>query len=72
LSERDIARVKIGQSVDVYIEALDITVKGRILRISPIAETVGGDVVFPVVIELSKQPEGLLWGMSAQVEIQTE
>lgn len=72
LSERDIARVEIGQSVDVYIEALDITVKGRILRISPIAETVGGDVVFPVVIELSKQPEGLLWGMSAQVEIQTE
>lgn len=70
LSERDIARVKIGQNVDAYIEALDVTVTGKVIRISPIAETVGGDVVFPVTIELSEQPEGLLWGMTAEVEIE--
>jgi len=72
LSERDIARVKVGQRADVYIEALDLTVTGKVIRISPIAETVGGDVVFPVTIELDKQPEGLLWGMSAEVQIQTK
>ena len=69
LSERDITRVKLGQSVDVYIEALDITVKGKVVRISPISETVGGDVVYPVTIELSEKPEGLLWGMTAEVQI---
>ena len=69
LSERDITRVKIGQSVDVYIEALDVIVAGKVVNISPIAETVGGDVVFPVTIELSEQPEGLLWGMTAEVQI---
>ena len=69
LSERDIIRVKLGQSVDVYIEALDVTVKGKVVRISPISETVGGDVVYPVTIELSEQPEGLLWGMTAEVQI---
>lgn len=69
LSERDITRVKIGQSVDVYIEALDVTVTGKVIRISPIAETVGGDVVFPVTIELSEQPTGLLWGMTTEVQI---
>lgn len=69
LSERDIIRVKLGQSVDVYIEALDITVKGKVVRISPISETVGGDVVYPVTIELSGKPEGLLWGMTAEVQI---
>ena len=69
LSERDIIRVKLGQSVDVYIEALDITVKGKVVRISPISETVGGDVVYPVTIELSEKPEGLLWGMTAEVQI---
>ena len=69
LSERDITRVKIGQSVDVFIEALGVNVAGKVVRISPIAETVGGDVVFPVTIELSEQPEGLLWGMTAEVQI---
>ena len=72
LSERDVTRVKIGQSVDVYIEALGLTVKGKVVRISPIAETVGGDVVYPITIELSEQPEGLLWGMTAEVQIAVE
>lgn len=69
LSERDIARVKAGQAVSIYIEALDETVTGEVLRIAPIAKTVGGDVVFPVTIELDEQPDGLLWGMTAEVNI---
>jgi HlyD family secretion protein len=72
LSERDISQVKIGQAVNVYIEALDVNITGKVIRISPMAETTGGDVVFPVTIELDEQPQGLLWGMSAEVEIQTE
>lgn len=72
LSERDIASVKVGQTANVYIEALDITVTGKVIRISPMAETTGGDIVYPVTIELDEQPEGLLWGMSAEVEIQME
>jgi membrane fusion protein, macrolide-specific efflux system len=72
LSEKDIAQVKIGQTVNIYIEALNINTTGKIIRISPIAETTGGDVVYPVTIELDKQPQGLLWGMTAEVEIKTE
>lgn len=72
LSERDIVRVKIGRSVNVYIEALDVTVTGKVIRISPISNIVGGDIVFPVTIELDKQPDGLLWGMTAEVEIRTK
>lgn len=69
LIERDIVRVKIGQRVNVSITALDVTVSGKVIRISPIAKTIGGDVVFPVTIQLDKQPVGLLWGMTAEVEI---
>ncbi len=72
LSERDIARVKLGQSVSIYIEALDQTISGKVIQISPKSETVGGDVVYPVTIELDEQPDGLLWGMSAEVEISTK
>ena len=72
LSERDIPNVQIGQTAKVYIEALDVTVTGKVIHISPISETVGGDVVYPVTIELDEQPAGLLWGMSAEVNIETK
>lgn len=69
LSERDLPAVKTGQSANVYIEALDVSVAGKVIRISPVSETVGGDVVYPVTIELMDQPDGMLWGMTAEVEI---
>lgn len=69
LSERDIPSVKVGQSVNIYIEALDVQTTGKVIRISPVSDTVGGDVVYPVTIELDEQPAGLLWGMTAEVEI---
>lgn len=72
LSERDITAVQVGQAVNVYIEALNIIVTGKVIHVSPVSETVGGDVVYPVTIELDEQPAGLLWGMSAEVEIQTQ
>ncbi len=72
LSERDAAHVQIGQSASAYMEALDKTIIGKVIRIAPISETIGGDVVYPVTIELDEQPAGLRWGMSAEVEIQTK
>jgi macrolide-specific efflux system membrane fusion protein len=72
LSERDVPRVQIGQSVSIYIEALDKTTAGKVIRIAPRSQTVGGDVVYPVTIKLDKQIADLLWGMSAEVEIQTK
>jgi multidrug efflux pump subunit AcrA (membrane-fusion protein) len=72
LSERDVTKVQPGQSVNVFIEALEKHLTGQVIRVSPISDTVGGDVVYPVTIELDQQLEGLLWGMSAEVEIQTE
>jgi len=72
LSERDVAAVQVGQTANVHIEALDVTITGKVMKVSPMSETVGGDVVYPVTIELDEQPEGLLWGMTAEVEIQAK
>ncbi|HLE91275.1 MAG TPA: efflux RND transporter periplasmic adaptor subunit [Anaerolineales bacterium] len=69
LSERDIPKVKIGAPANVFIEALNENVNGTVIGISSIANTVGGDVVFKVTIGFDKQPEHLLWGMSAEVTI---
>lgn len=71
LSERDVPAVQVGQSVDVFIEALNQEFTGEVVKINQISLTLGGDVVFPVTIALSEQPDGLRWGMSADVQIQT-
>jgi RND family efflux transporter MFP subunit len=71
LREGDIAKVQIGDPADIFIEALGKNISGRVIRISPRAETVGGDIVFRVTIAPDVQPEGLLWGMTAEVEIQS-
>ncbi len=71
LSELDVARVKVGQAVRVSIKALNDTFEGRVVDIALIPSALGGGVVFAVTIELSKQPQGLRWGMSANVEIET-
>lgn len=69
LSERDIARIKIGAPASIFIEALDETVTGEVVGISPRADTVGGDTVFKVTIAFETQPQKLLWGMRAEVTI---
>src|SRR3972149_5102932 len=71
LRERDVIRVQIGQPANVFIEALNEEFTGEVIDIDRVSSTLGGDVVFKVTIELDKQPQGLLWGMSADVQIQT-
>jgi len=71
LSERDVPRVQIGQTASVFVESLGEEFSGEVIDISRISSTVGGDVVFKVTIDLDKQPKGLLWGMSADVNIET-
>ena len=70
LSERDITKVKIGSPVNIFIEASNENINGKVIGISPRANTVGGDVVFKVIIAFEKQPENLLWGMTAEVTIE--
>ena len=72
LSELDVAAVEIGQPATVYVEALDEEFPGVVTAISPISDTIGGDVVFKVTIQLDEQPPDLLWGMSADVDINVE
>ncbi len=70
LSEKDVPNIKIGQTATVFIESLNQEFKGKVTDIARVSETVGGDVVFKVTIKLDQQPEGLRWGMSADVKIE--
>lgn len=68
LSERDIPQVSVGQAVMVYIEALDQQISGRVSEIAPLADTLGGDVVYKTTIDLDEIPARLRAGMSVEVQ----
>lgn len=73
LSERDVVKVQVGQKVTVFVEALNDTLTGKVVLISPVSSTLGGDVVYQTTIELDRPfPKGLRAGMSADVTFQTE
>lgn len=72
LSERDVPSVEIGQSVSVSVDALGQTIAGKVIKISPVADTLGGDVVYKTTIELIDPPAGLRSGMSVEVRYGTE
>jgi multidrug resistance efflux pump len=67
LSERDIPQVEIGQPVTVYIEALNQEVSGRVSEIAPLADTLGGDVIYKATLDLNTNPPGLRPGMSVEI-----
>ena len=69
LSERDVTRVQVGQPTTVFIEAVGEEFTGKVVDVARISTEIGGDVVYKVTIELDEQPAGLLWGMSADVNI---
>ncbi len=67
LSERDVPKVKVGQSVRVLVKALDVEIEGTVRDISPQSDTLGGDVVYKTVINLGDRPDDLYSGMSVDV-----
>jgi HlyD family secretion protein len=71
LSERDVPKVSIGQPVTVSIKALNQEVAGRVSDISPLASTLGGDVVYKTTIHLDAIPPELRAGMSVDVQFGT-
>jgi HlyD family secretion protein len=71
LSERDIPQVDVGQPVTVLIKALAQEVGGKVSEIAPLADTLGGDVVYKTTIELDTLPQGLRAGMSVDVQFKT-
>jgi len=68
LSERDVPKVSLGQTVTIFIKALNQEMSGAVSEISPLADTLGGDVVYHTLIDLDKPVPGLRPGMSAEVQ----
>jgi multidrug resistance efflux pump len=71
LDEIDVARVDVGQAVDVTFDALpDRVFTGLVKRISPMAESDGGGVNYTAIVELEELDPVIRWGMTAFVDIE--
>ncbi|MCX6082590.1 MAG: efflux RND transporter periplasmic adaptor subunit [Chloroflexi bacterium] len=71
LSERDVPSVTVGQKVLISVKALNKNIPGHVTSISPVADTLGGDVVYQTKIEFDTDTDGLLAGMSVDVQYET-
>lgn len=69
LSERDVVNVKVGAPAVILVDALGQEFKGQVDNISPLANTLGGDVVYEVTVAFEERPAGALAGMTADVTI---
>jgi multidrug resistance efflux pump len=71
LSELDVPRIELGQLVTLVIDALNQEITGRVSQIAPLADTLGGDVVYKTTIDLDSLPPGLRAGMSVEAQFDT-
>ncbi len=72
LDEREATMIGLGDPVIVTFDALPgVEVDGMVARIVPMPVP-GFAVNYPVFIDLEEIPEGLRWGMSANVDIEFE
>ena len=71
LSERDVTNVQAGQTANIFVQALNQTLSGKVIDVARVSTTVGGDVVYKATLQLDNQPQGLRWGMTGDVTINT-
>ncbi|MBN2391820.1 MAG: HlyD family efflux transporter periplasmic adaptor subunit [Anaerolineae bacterium] len=72
VGELEIARVQVGQDVNVRINAFrDETLTGHVVTVSPVAVVQQGDTTYTLMIELDPTDLNLCSGMTSQVVIHT-
>ena len=73
LTELDIGAVKVGLPVEVTIDALPgEVINGVVSDIAFVSKVEIGDVTYPVTVSLDESDLPLRWGMTAEVNIDTE
>jgi HlyD family secretion protein len=74
LTEIDVVDVELGANVTISIDALpDAELEGKVVRITPKAETKAGDQTYTILIDITRgDTSKLRWGMTTFVDIETD
>lgn len=70
LDEIDVAKVHVGETVHITFDAFpDRVLKGRIIRIDPMAAPGAGGVYYTTIIALEEVAPEIRWGMTVFIDI---
>ena len=69
ISERDVSRLELGQSAEIYVQSLDLNFEGTVTNIGLIGNTSLDFSTYPVTVEFDHGDEPLFLGMSASARI---
>ena len=72
LSEREIAKVQVGQTATTRLKAFTQDLTGKVTAIAPMSTQHNGDTVYKVTIEIDHALPGLMWGMTGDVNIEVK
>ena len=73
LAEVDIPTIKVGQPVQITLDALpDLALEGSVIGLSPAGTITQGVVNYPVTISLDNPPETVKAGMTASLNVITQ
>ena len=73
-TEKDIYKIKVGQCASVYIDAINLSVQGKVARVSLTGNTSGDFSVYSVTVSFDKTNNNIFLGMtgSAKIAIETK
>ena len=72
ISERDISRMSVGQSAEIFVQSLNLTFEGTVSNIGLIGNTSLDFTTYPVTVVFEHGDEPLFLGMSASARISVE
>ena len=71
ISEKDIAKITLNQQAFVYIDALKITVEGKVTDISYLGNTTADYTTYTVTVSFDKADYAIFLGMTGSAKIET-
>lgn len=71
ISEKDIAKISVGQKSKVFIDALNLTVEGTVSKISLIGNTSTDFTTYTVTVAFAKGDNPIFLGMTGSAKIET-
>ncbi|TFG83506.1 MAG: HlyD family efflux transporter periplasmic adaptor subunit [Erysipelotrichales bacterium] len=71
ISEKDIAKIGIGQKAIVFIDAFKLTVDGNVSKISPLGNTTTDFTTYTVTVAFTKGTNPVFLGMTGSAKIET-
>jgi hypothetical protein len=69
ISERDVSRLSVGQSAEIFVQSLNLTFQGEVSDIGLIGNTSLDFTTYPVTVVFDHGDEPLFLGMSASARI---